>query len=58
VSLAEVAQQRRVVARWRRDGTNAIVWRGVLAQWWSKHGTWTTREALIIDAIRRTVEAM
>lgn len=58
VSLAEVDQQRRAVARWRRDGTNAMVWQGVLAQWWSKHGTWTARETQIIDAIRRTVEVM
>lgn len=58
VSLAEVTQQRRAVARWRRDGTNATVWQGVLAQWWSKHGTWTAHETQIIDAIRRTVEVM
>jgi hypothetical protein len=58
VSLAEVAQQRRAVARWRRNGTDIMAWQGVLAQWWSKHGTWTARETQIIEAIRRTVEVM
>jgi hypothetical protein len=58
VSLAEVAQQRRAVAHWRRDCIYVMAWQSVLTQWWSKHGTWTAREKQIIDAIRKTVEVM